>query len=124
MSLFRKLKDILNPKQEDRPYGLSEADVGKLRELKGSAGFGLFLSLLDKRAIMYGEGLLQAQTTEKMWEMRGYIMGLRAAGLIVDEILQKEKERSEHERSRSDGRQFRNDHRDTALYGTPSFSRS
>jgi hypothetical protein len=64
--------------------------------------------------------MLAAPSIEKMWEMKGYILGLRRAGFLVDEILQKEKEtQSNDERRRSNIRS--NDHRDTALYGTASW---
>jgi hypothetical protein len=119
MTMFRKLFDMLNPKApEERPYGLTQGQVAELRGWWSDNA--LYLELLDKRSTMYGEALLAAPTTEKMWEMRGYIMGLRAAGLLVDEILQKEKELSDNGRRRSTERI--DDHRITALYGTPGWS--
>lgn len=120
--MFRKLADIINPKQPKREFDLSDAEVEKLRDLRDASGYPVFLKTLDLRINIHGEAMLASQTIEKMWEMRGYIMGLRAAGLIVDEILQKEKELSEYERRRSDGNRYATDHVATALYGTPSWT--
>lgn len=122
MSLFRRLRDIINPPKEERPYGLTEGEVQKLRELEGSGAWKVYQKVLDLRINFYGEGMLSSVSTEKMWEMRGYIMGIRAAGLIVDEILQKEKELSEHAERRRSTSIRANDHRVTALLNTPSWT--
>lgn len=126
--IFRDLLEILKPTPQvqttppENMFGLGDAEILSLAELRATEEWPIFLKVLDCQSTLYGEAMLASVSVEKMWEMRGYILGLRRAGILVDEILQKQKEsKTEDERRRS--QQFRaNDHRATALYGTASWA--
>lgn len=106
---FRSLIEILERKPAPRPdekprrmFDLADHEVAMLRELSGTDEFQLFQRVVDQQMNFYAENMLASRDSNVLHEMRGYVMGLRHAGMLVDEILTKEQEQTNFGRRRSD----------------------
>ena len=122
--IFRKLLGILkreNPAASPRVFDLADHEVKQLKDLRALDEWQTYLSVLDRQMTLYGEAMLSpgARDSAFFHEMRGMCLGLRMAGIVVDDILQTETEREKQsERSRSEPW----DARAAALFGTSAWN--
>ena len=120
-NLFRRIADILKPKDEKRLFGLSDAEIRALKDLRGLDEWRVFLKVLDMQSTMEGEGMLASMDATATWLHKGRILGLRKAGFLIDEILQKESEKQVNDERRRYNEQHATDHVTAALYGTAAW---
>jgi hypothetical protein len=106
---LRSLAEILRrtpaPTPDEKPrrmFDLSDHEVEMLRQLRNTDEFELYQRVLDQQMNFYAENMLQSRDTNVLHEMRGYTMGVRHAGMLVDEILNKEQEFNHIGRRRQD----------------------
>lgn len=85
--MIKKIRDILKPKPITNPYGLKDGQIAKLKGLSTNTAFKDFQELLDSLCTLLAEGLLLESDEANLHMTRGYILGLRRAGTIVDEII-------------------------------------
>jgi hypothetical protein len=119
--MFRKLWDMLHPKEEKRVFGLTDVEVRALKDLRATDEWQVFLKVLDMQSTMEGEGMLATMDATQMWLSKGRILGLRRAGFLIDEILLKETETRKTDERRRFNEQHATDHVKSALYGTPAW---
>lgn len=121
MSIFRTIRDTFRPRPpQGAPYGLTDSEIAALRRLRVSEDFQVFQSTLDKIVKLYSEALLASTSsyTDSAWKHK--IAGIRQAGALPDEVIQRIDQKREHERKHTERRE-----RDSesglrsALYGTP-----
>lgn len=123
--MLRKIKDLVHPPKPTKlPYGLKDSEYSKLKELVSHPHWKDYTSLLDTLATFLTEDMLSSSTTEAVMFYRSYIIGIRRAGTIVDEIIQNKE--ATDARSRPDpGRMARTaGERRNATYGTPFWDSS
>jgi hypothetical protein len=119
--MFRKLWDMLHPKEEKRVFGLTDVEVRALKDLRATDEWQVFLKVLDMQSTMEGEGMLATMDATQMWLSKGRILGLRRAGFLIDEILLKETETQKDNERRRYSAEHATDHVKSALYGTPAW---
>jgi hypothetical protein len=119
--MFRKLWDMLHPKEEKRVFGLTDVEVRALKDLRATDEWQVFLKVLDMQSTMEGEGMLATMDATQMWLSKGRILGLRRAGFLIDEILLKETETRKTDERRRFNKQHATDHVKSATYGTPAW---
>ena len=112
MSLLRKIRSIIFPPRSPSsdlriPYDQSRESIRELHSLATDPKWPLYQSLLDSIITINAEDLLLLRSAEDIHFLRGYILGLRKAGTIINELvndLAKEdariRDRSDHDRSR------------------------
>ena len=119
--MLKKLREFIHPPQSTGlPFNLKPAELARVKELRGHPHWPIFLGLLDKLTTLSAEDMLQASTTEAVLHYRSYILGIRRAGTVVDEMITGEKandaRRNETRRGTTD------DARRLALYGSPYYT--
>lgn len=97
------------------PFGLSDADLNRLRELRASDSFPLYLQLLDRLSILHGDFLLVSADNVGVHFERGFISALKVASALVDETLSKADELDKH----SEPAAADPDRRTISTYATP-----
>lgn len=100
MSLLSPLQDLIdnlrgrNQSEDRTPLDLSRSDIKALKRLISSPEWKTYLSVLDKFSTLNVEGIMSARQ-DRTWD-RGFVSGVRKAGLIPEEIVHRtEKAQSE-----------------------------
>lgn len=128
-SFFRRLADILDAKPAREgdpvapPYELTDHEIAGLRDLRRLEEWEIFLTALDRRTVLVGEGMITARDTVALHEARGVIMGLRIAGTLVDEILKSDTIRKDADERRRSNESDAGRRIAAATINTPAFSR-
>lgn len=124
--LLRKIKSIIRPKKrgpQDLPYELTPSEMARLIEIRGHPHWDIYLSLLDKLSSFLAEDMLRADSAENVLFYRSYLLGLRRAGTIVDEIIQRNEAKDARIRESEDVRNWlRDESIAAATFGTPYWS--
>ncbi len=123
MSLFKTAKSLLFPPQPSTnevgitiPYGLTASELFSLKRLLSEDGWPAFEKALDEEAKLKGDQILLTSDEKALHFMRGFVMGLRKASNLIQEIKLRE-QHLEREQQRQRTRQ-----RDTGvLFGTPGW---
>ena len=125
MGLVRSIAELLRPAKQvetDPPLGLTEGELGILRDLGATEEWRVFQKAVDAQTNLYGEAMLHAGTTDNVHFMRGVVLGLRQAGMLIEQLLIADKERTENERRRSERKSW--DPAAVATYGSEYFQRT
>ena len=126
--MFRKIRDLFRP--APLPSGhflnLTTHQVQSLLKLASVPEYDVYRSALDLRVNIEGEKLLAAGDAFQLARMQGILVGLRAAGTLVDEVLQYEQHVANEQRNRQRQQQYIADRTASAaansLFGTPAWS--
>jgi hypothetical protein len=117
--MIKKIKDILKPpKTAHNPYGLKDGQIAQLKTLIARSEWKEFQSLLDLLCTFLAEGLLLELDERVIHQTRGYILGLRRAGTLVDEISTALEATDARERRDSIAEQRARERQQLAAYGT------
>lgn len=121
--LFRRLSDILDAwaGKDYEPWKLEPHEIDALRTLRHTDEWAVFLKVLDTQSILYGEDLIATMDANRMWMLKGHILGIRKAGILVDEILKSEQEKAKKDERRRSNAGHEHDHELTALINTPGW---
>ncbi len=120
MSIFRPLDKLLKPPPMQR-YGLSATEANELKLMRSSPGWNAYLKLLSNYAELQGQAMLYCSDDAAVHCARGLIQGLQSGPMLVDSIIESEKNRNEREREReqrAESATGTEDSRIDALYGT------
>lgn len=108
MSIFKRIREIVRPSapaltetEFPLPYGLKASEWARLKTLPTEEAFKIYTGVLDELTKLKGESILQSSSTETLHYLRGFVAGLRKAGLVVNEIEIAERN---HARARTDAR--------------------
>ena len=133
-SLSAWLRNITHPQpqaQTDplRPkllanFGLKESDLSNLAGLTQSPAWDSYVRALDTATMLVGEGILTADSAERLFELRGTVLGMRRAVSLPTEILRKAKELTETDARIAKSRLHTDDPRTIATFGTPGWTRN
>lgn len=117
--LIRRLRG--EQRSTSLPYNISREQYVRLRELISSDQWKTYQDLLDTVCRLNVEGALTSKDPVP-WD-RGFISGLRKAGLLAEEIVHRV-ERERERRSRADGERAERDaeQRRLATFGTGFWS--
>ena len=118
--MFKKLRELIRPKEGILPFDLTPSELHALKEIRSHPQWGQYLSFLDKLTTFYGESMLQATKSEDVLFYRSYILGLRRAGTVVDELIKEEEARDARRKSGPTDLDL-TIKRAAATYGTPYF---
>jgi hypothetical protein len=125
--MFRSLAKYLGYERDEMRlplYGLTEGQVARLGAWWGDdEGREVFLEALDVVAKLYGETLLSSRDDAAVHEARGFILGLRKAPALVDEILKANVRSADAERVRDAVSRDAADARVQSTYGSPAWKR-
>ena len=122
--MLRKIRDIIHPKKStSNPYGLSDAEFGRLKELTTHPQWTSYQEFLDKLCSFLVEDMLAAQEDRSVLFYRAYISGLRRAGTIVDELKAGEKAKDARSNLDTERAERARDQRDIATFGTGFYTR-
>ena len=93
MGMLKRLRDILSPPpaaQTDAafeiPCGLTPPEWEDLKALTEARGWDSYLKALDSAAIFSAEALIGASKDENLHYLRGFIQGLREAGVLIAKL--------------------------------------
>lgn len=97
-----KIADIAGARQKkENPFAFSEREERAFAALSHSPEWRIYAEVLDKFCTLYAEEALAADATNRDYRA-GFASGIRRAGTLVDEILQKRDadERAERDRGK------------------------
>jgi hypothetical protein len=123
-TFFRAIRDYLKPVVPDvipPPYELTDGEIRMLQEMQTHEGWDVFLTVLDRRSTLEGEGMLTARDSTVLHEARGRVLGLRIAGGLIDEIAQRDKMREETDERRRSSSADAARRTTAAIYATPAW---
>jgi len=104
MAIFRTFKDFLRPRPPTgKPYNLTLDKIERLKALRTNPSWVVYSELLDTITTMYAEAILTAEKRHEQDLNRGIVLGIRKAGLIIDELIKAEKEQANLNARRESG---------------------
>jgi len=104
VSIFRSLKDFLKPRPPaGKPYGLTTDKIERLKALRSNSNWSVYAELLDTITTMYAEAILISGKHSDQDLNRGIVLGIRKAGLVIDELMRAEKEQANLDGRRESG---------------------
>lgn len=126
--MFKSLKEFFKPEKPSSteqgfhlPYKLSNSDYQSLRRLSAMDEWDVYRRTLDEIIKLRGEALLASNDDATIHMHRGFILGLRKAGLLVDEMEFAEQGHLKQERRRNDARSTDEGQRQVATFGSPAW---
>ena len=126
--MLKKIRSLFAPPAPPTGHflGITTSQMQALHKLASVEEYEVFRSVLDLRLTLESEKLLAAGDAFSLARQQGVLLGLRAAGTLVDEVLQHEAHAANEQRSRQHRQQSAANRSASAaansLYGTPAWS--
>ena len=125
--MLRKLRDLFRPAPAATGHflNLTTPQLQALYKLASLPEYEVYREALDLTLKLQSEKLLAAGDAFQLARMQGILVGLRAAGTLVDEVLQHEQHVANERTQRAKRHQYATERTAAAaansLFGTPAW---